>query len=81
MGLLREILMVPLAPVRLTHWTVGQLVDAAERAHYGPAAIRQELADLYRRLDEGAITPEEFDVQEDQLLERMAEGQRRGISG
>lgn len=81
MGLLRELLLVPLAPVRMAYWTVGQVVDAAEREHFGPAAIRRELADLYRALDEGTISPEEFDVAEDQLLERMAEGQQRGLPG
>ena len=80
MGLLRELLLAPLVPARLAYWTAGQVVDAAERAHYGPSAIRRELADLYRQLDDGAISPEEFDVREDQLLDRMAEGQRRGIA-
>ena len=75
MGLLRELLLLPMAPARLASWTAGQVVAAAEREHYGPAAVRRELADLYRQLDEGAITPEEFDVREDQLLDRMAAGQ------
>lgn len=81
MGLLRELLLVPLAPVRLAHWTVDQIVDAAEREHFGPSAIRRELAELYRQLDDGAISAEEFDRLEDELLDRLAEGRSRGLPG
>lgn len=77
MGLLRELLLVPLAPARLAGWTIEQVIAAAEREHYGPEAIRRELADLYKALDDGAIDPDEFDAREDQLLARMAEGRER----
>jgi len=75
MGLLRELLLVPVAPVRLAYWTAEKVAGAAAEEHYGPAAIRRELADLYRRLDEEEITTDEFDAQEDLLLERMAVSQ------
>jgi hypothetical protein len=81
MGLLRELLLVPLAPARLAYWTAEKVADAAEREHYGPSAVRRELADLYRQLDDGSIGPDEFDLREDELLDRMAEGQRRGLPG
>jgi Gas vesicle protein G len=79
MGLLRELLLVPLAPVRVAHWTVGKVVDAAEREHYGPSAVRRELAELSQQLDDGSITAEEFDVREDELLDRLTEGRQRGF--
>jgi hypothetical protein len=79
MGLLSELLMLPLAPVRLARWTVDHVVDAATREYYGPATIRRELAELSRQLDSGSISPEEFDRREDQLLDRLAEGQQMGI--
>lgn len=79
MGLLRELLLVPLAPARLAFWTIDKVVESAEREHFGPSAVRRELAVLYRQLDDGSISAEEFDRREDELLERLAEGQRRGI--
>ena len=79
MGLLSHVLLLPLAPVRTAFWAVGQAVDAAERDYYGPAAVRRELAQLSQALDEGSITVEEFDLREDELLDRLDEGQRRGI--
>ena len=81
MGLLTELLLLPLAPARFALWTIDQVVEAAERQHYGPTAVRQELAELSRQLDEGLIGAEDFDRREDELLDRLAEGQRRGLDG
>jgi hypothetical protein len=81
MGLLRELAMLPMAPFRLATWTVDRVIDAAEREHYGPDAVTAELIELSRQLDEGLISPEVFDAREDELLDRLAEGQRRGFGG
>jgi hypothetical protein len=80
-GLFTELLLLPLAPVRFGLWTIDQMVDAAEREHYGAAAVRRELGDLSRQLDQGLIGAEEFDRREDELLDRLAEGQSRGLGG
>jgi hypothetical protein len=77
-GLLKEVLLLPLAPVRVAFWAVGKTVEEAEREHYGPAAVRAELARLSEALDEGLVTAEEFDRLEDELLDRLEEGARRG---
>jgi len=76
MGLLSELLLLPVAPVRGALWTIDLLVDVAEREYYSPAAIRKELAELSRQLDEGLIGVEEFDLREDELLDRWAEAER-----
>ena len=65
MGLLTELLLVPFAPARIALWSVGQLVESATQEVFDPAAIRRELADLSRRLDEGLISAEEFEALED----------------
>jgi hypothetical protein len=74
-GLLKEVLLLPLAPVRFTKWTVGQVVDAAERERRDPAAIRGELAELSRAVDAGEISYEEFDRREDYLLDLLDQGE------
>jgi hypothetical protein len=79
MGLLSELVLIPLAPVRVACWTVGQVVDSATRECYSPAAVHRELAELSRQLDDGSIGAEEFDVREDELLDRLAEGRQRGL--
>ena len=81
MGLLLQLVTLPLAPARAAWWTVGQVVDHAAREYYSPATIRRELAELSRRLDGGLISEEQFDLHEDELLDRLDEGHRLGISG
>lgn len=72
MGLLSKVVLLPLAPVRAVHWTLDQVVDAAENEYYSPAKIRRELAALSRALDEGRISAEEFDRREDELLDLLS---------
>jgi hypothetical protein len=74
MGILSELLLLPLLPVRGAFWAIGQVADAAEREFYGPAVIRRQLMELSRELDAGTIIAEEFDRLEDQLLDRLAIG-------
>ncbi len=79
MGLFTELLLLPLAPARFGLWAVDQVVDAAVREHCGPTAVRRELVELSRQLDEGLIGAEEFDRREDELLERLAGGSMRDL--
>ncbi|MET7439930.1 gas vesicle protein GvpG [Streptomyces sp. NPDC005496] len=77
MGLIGEVLMLPLAPVRGSLWAMKQVVAEAERQYYDPSAIRAELAQLEARLEAGEITDEEFDQQEDVLLDRLEAALRK----
>ncbi|GAA4525301.1 gas vesicle protein GvpG [Amycolatopsis samaneae] len=71
MGLLREIALLPLAPLRVATWSVGVVADAAidERR----ARIRHELAEAEHALLAEEITEEEFDRREDELLDELEE--------
>ncbi|WP_031084371.1 gas vesicle protein GvpG [Streptomyces sp. NRRL WC-3549] len=73
MGLISQLLTLPLAPVRGTVWVLDQVVLAAERDHYDPGPVREQLAALERRLLSGEIDEDEFDRCEDALLDRLAE--------
>ncbi|QJT05071.1 gas vesicle protein [Streptomyces asoensis] len=77
MGLISEVLLLPFAPVRGSGWVIEQVVREAERIYYDPATVRTELARLEERLDAGEITEEEFDEQEDELLDRLESATRR----
>ncbi|MET9365701.1 gas vesicle protein GvpG [Streptomyces sp. NPDC006632] len=79
MGLLKQLLLLPAAPVRGTFWVLGQVAEEAERQYYDPATVRRELAQLERQLMEGEISEEEFDRREDELLDRL-EGPTSGAS-
>ncbi|MBM4792322.1 gas vesicle protein GvpG [Streptomyces sioyaensis] len=71
MGLLTNILTLPLAPVRGTVWVLDQVLLTAEREYYDPEPVRQELRDMERQLLDGSMTPAEFDRREDELLDRL----------
>jgi hypothetical protein len=80
MGLLSELLLLPVAPARFALWTIDQVVDAARSEHYSPTAVRRELAELSRQFDQGLMSPEEFDHREDELLDRLDEAERLGLT-
>ncbi|GHB46480.1 gas vesicle protein [Streptomyces xanthochromogenes] len=71
MGLLKELLLLPAAPVRGTFWVLGQVAAEAERQYYDPATVRRELAALEKQLTSGEIDEAEFDRREDELLDRL----------
>ncbi|MEO3749917.1 gas vesicle protein GvpG [Streptomyces sp. B6B3] len=71
MGLLRELLLLPLAPARGAGWVLSQVVDEAERRYYDPVAVQRELVDLEQQLNDGLIDEAEFDRREDELLDRL----------
>lgn len=73
MGMLSQVLTLPLAPVRGAGWIAERLRDAAEQQYYDPAPVRRELAELEQALLDGRIDEEEFDRREDELLERFEE--------
>jgi hypothetical protein len=76
-GLFTGLLTLPIAPVRGVAWVVEQVVEEAERQMYDEQNIRRELMDLELEFDEGTIDAEERAAREEQLLERLAEAQRR----
>ncbi|MCZ9340238.1 gas vesicle protein GvpG [Streptomyces sp. TRM76130] len=78
MGLISEVLLLPLAPARGSAWAIRQVIREAERIYYDPATVRAELGRLEERLESGEITEEEFDRQEDELLDRLETASRRG---
>ncbi|MFG2895125.1 gas vesicle protein GvpG [Streptomyces sp. NPDC048248] len=71
MGLITQILTLPLAPVRGTVWVLDQVLLTAEREYYDPEPVRAELAELEQQLLSGRIGDEEFDRREDELLDRL----------
>jgi hypothetical protein len=71
MGLLSGLLTLPLAPVRGTVWIAEQLAAQAERELDNEDSLRRRLAEAERDFELGALTVEEYDAIEDELLERL----------
>ncbi|MFF1400496.1 gas vesicle protein GvpG [Streptomyces sp. NPDC058287] len=73
MGLITQIVTLPLAPVRGVVWVMDRVMEAAEQEYYDPAPVHRELAQLEQKLLTGEIDEETFDRREDELLDRLEE--------
>jgi hypothetical protein len=77
MGLFKELVMLPLAPVRGTAWVAEQIAGEAERQLYDEDAIKREMLQLEIDFDDGKLGEKERTAKEDELLERMAISRQR----
>ncbi|MGI5348912.1 gas vesicle protein GvpG [Streptomyces sp. CA-250714] len=77
MGLFSGVLLLPLAPVRGVEWVADRLLEAAERELCDPATLRARLAELNRAYEAGEISEEEFEREEDRLLDQLEQGASR----
>jgi Gas vesicle protein G len=76
-GLFKELVLLPLAPVRGTVWVTEQIADEADRQLYDEDNIKRELIQLELDEEEGRIGPEERARMEEDLLDRLAIARQR----
>ncbi|GAA0321241.1 gas vesicle protein GvpG [Actinoallomurus spadix] len=78
MGLFTGLVLLPLAPVRGVVWLAEQVQEQAERQLYDPQRIVRLLEEVAEARDAGEISEEEAARREDELVNLLAEGSRRG---
>ncbi|MGP3972817.1 gas vesicle protein GvpG [Streptomyces sp. 8N114] len=71
MGLFSGVLLLPLAPVRGVEWVADRLLEAAEQEVCDPATLRARLGELNRAYEAGELTEEEFEQEEERLLDQL----------
>jgi chorismate mutase len=77
MGLLTELLGLPLLPLRGVVAVAEQIRLQAEEEYYDPARIRAQLEQIERERTEGNLSDDEAEELEEELIERLIEGQHR----
>lgn len=77
MGVFKELVLLPLAPVRGTAWIAEQLAEEAERELYDEDRIKRELLQLELDREEGRLTEPERVDKENELLGRLAVARER----
>ncbi|MFE9726689.1 gas vesicle protein GvpG [Streptomyces sp. NPDC005794] len=77
MGLFTGLLLLPLAPVRGVIWVAEKVNDAADRELNDPGLIRSRLAALNQELEDGNVSLEQFEREEEELLDRLHAGEVR----
>ena len=71
MGLISGILGLPLAPLRGVVAAAEQIRRQAEDDFYDPVAIRHQIEEVQRLLDDGVLSEDEAIMWEDELVERL----------
>jgi Gas vesicle protein G len=71
MGLIVNVLLLPLAPVRAVGWIAEVLIDEAERERAAEASPTRALEDLAAAAANGEVSPEEAEELEAEIIERM----------
>ncbi len=79
MGLLRRLVMLPLAPLEGLVWLARTLEQVAEEERNDPARLRAVLEDAEAAHRRGELGDEELAVIEDEILDRLV--QTRGTEG
>ena len=79
MGLFKELVLLPLAPVRGTAWVAEQIAEEADRRLYDEDSIKREMVQLEIDAVEGRMGPKERGAREDELLERLAIARQRQL--
>jgi hypothetical protein len=70
-GLITNVLLLPLAPVRGVTWVAGIIGEEADRQMAASASPVRALEDLAARTANGEISPEEAQALEAEIIERM----------
>jgi hypothetical protein len=73
MGLFTGLLLLPLAPLRGTIWIAERLAEYAERELGDEATVRRLLVEAELAYESGELSEAEYEVVEDELLERLQE--------
>ncbi|MFE2022744.1 MULTISPECIES: gas vesicle protein GvpG [unclassified Streptomyces] len=79
MGLISGILLLPLAPVRGVIWVAEKVNEQADREMHDPGVLRAQLAALNQELEDGNVSLEEFEREEEELLERLHVARARSV--
>ena len=71
MGLLKELVLLPLAPVRGVAWLSERIAEAAELERGDPESIRRQMIDAELAYERGDIDERELARIEESLLDRL----------
>lgn len=71
MGLIREIVLLPAAPVRFSVWVAQKVAEQAEQEHFSTGAGVRKLQEIESAREQGRIDEEKAAELEGQVLEQQ----------
>ena len=69
MGLIKELVLLPAAPLRFTLWVAEAVADEAERREYSPAAGVQKIQQIEEARERGELDEEKAEELEGEIIE------------
>jgi Gas vesicle protein G len=73
LGLIKEIALLPVAPLRFTVWVADKVNEEADRQEFSSGAAVQKIDDLEEKRERGEIGEEEAAEEEGEILEQQAD--------
>jgi RPA family protein len=73
-GLIKELVLLPVAPLRFTVWVAEQVADEADRQQYSVGAGVQQLDEIEQARDKGELHEEEAEELEGKVIEQQVGG-------
>lgn len=73
MGLIKELVLLPAAPLRFTFWVADKLNEEVERQEYSPAAGVRKIEEIEEKRERGEIAEEEAAEIEGEIIEQQVE--------
>jgi len=70
-GLIKELVLLPVAPVRGVLWVTERIAEQAEQERYSPGAAVQQLEDLEARRERGEVDEETAAQLEEEVIEEQ----------
>jgi hypothetical protein len=71
-GLLKELVLLPVAPLRFTIWTADKVAAEADRQQYSTGAGVRQIDEIEEAREKGEIGEEEAEALEGKIIEGQA---------
>ncbi len=71
MGLIKELVLLPVAPLRFTIWVAEQVAEEADRQQFSTGAGVQQLEEIEEAREKGELDEEEAAELEGEILEQQ----------
>jgi hypothetical protein len=70
-GLIKELVLLPVAPLRFTVWVADKVADEADREQYSMGAGVQQIEEIEEAREKGELDEEEAEEREGEILDQQ----------
>ena len=71
MSFIKQLILLPAAPLRFTVWVADKVAEEVERQEYSPGAGVRKLEEIERAREKGEISEEEAAQREGEVIEQQ----------